>query len=115
MDFCPKCGSLLTPQKNKQGQGRILVCPSCGHTQPLSPKGGETYRVVDKIGHQPSEETVVVTDEIAQQQTMPTVRQVCPKCGNNVAYYWQVQTRAGDEGMTTFYRCVKCGQTWREY
>lgn len=115
MDFCPKCSSLLTPQKGKQGQGRILVCPSCGHTQPLSPTGGDTYRVVDKIEHQPSEETVVITDEIAQQQTMPTVRMICPKCGHKVAYYWQLQTRKGDEGMTAFYRCVKCGQTWREY
>lgn len=115
MDFCPNCSSLLAPQKGKQGEGRVLVCRSCGYTQPMSPAGGVTYRVVDKINHNPSEEIVVVSDEMAQQQAMPTVRTLCPKCSNRVAYYWQLQTRKGDEGMTAFYRCVKCGHTWREY
>ena len=39
----------------------------------------------------------------------------CEKCGNKEAFYWQIQTRAGDEPMTRFYRCTKCKETWREY
>jgi len=26
-----------------------------------------------------------------------------------------IQTRAADEPPTRFYRCTKCGHTWREY
>ncbi|MEM4865380.1 MAG: hypothetical protein QXY09_02690 [Acidilobaceae archaeon] len=26
-----------------------------------------------------------------------------------------MQTRAADEPPTRFYRCTKCGYTWREY
>ncbi|RLG10996.1 MAG: transcription factor S, partial [Thaumarchaeota archaeon] len=40
---------------------------------------------------------------------------ICPKCGNREAYYWAVQTRSADEPMTRFFRCTKCGYTWREY
>ncbi|MEM2262418.1 MAG: zinc ribbon domain-containing protein, partial [Ignisphaera sp.] len=39
----------------------------------------------------------------------------CPKCEYNEIYAWQIQTRAADEPPTTFYKCAKCGYTWREY
>jgi len=39
----------------------------------------------------------------------------CPKCGNNQVYVWQVQTRGADESSTQFFRCTKCGYTFREY
>ncbi|MBI2108536.1 transcription factor S, partial [Candidatus Woesearchaeota archaeon] len=31
------------------------------------------------------------------------------------AYFWLVQTRAGDEPETKFLRCEKCSHTWRDY
>jgi DNA-directed RNA polymerase, subunit M/Transcription elongation factor TFIIS len=47
---------------------------------------------------------------------LPVSKEVtCPKCGNHEAYYWMIQTRAADEPPTRFYKCVKCGHTWREY
>jgi len=39
----------------------------------------------------------------------------CPKCGNKEAYYWTVQTRAGDEAETKFLKCTRCKHTWRDY
>lgn len=113
MDFCPECSSILTPTKDEKGRG--LVCNICGFRKQISSKAKRSYRIKDEISHGPEEETVVISEAEAEQQMMPTVRQVCPKCGHKVAYYWQVQTRSGDEGMTTFYRCLKCSQTWREY
>ena len=53
----------------------------------------------------------VVTDE---DETLPLVEEECSKCGHGKAYYWLVQTRAGDEGDTKFYKCEKCKHTWRE-
>lgn len=113
MEFCPNCSSILSPEKNKKK--KVLVCKNCGYTKRLTSKTKKKYRISDKITHGPDEETVVIDEELSEQRTMPTVRAICPKCGNKEAYYWQVQTRSGDEAMTTFYRCVKCRQTWREY
>ena len=39
----------------------------------------------------------------------------CKKCNNTKCYFWTVQTRAGDEAETKFFKCTKCGHTWREY
>ncbi len=113
MKFCPDCQSLLTPKK--VGKRKKLVCKLCGYTQPLTTKVKAAYRIKERIEHGPQDETVVIDEELAKQRPMPTVRAICPKCGHKLAYYWQVQTRSGDEGMTTFYRCYECSQTWREY
>lgn len=39
---------------------------------------------------------------------------VCRKCGSKEVAVALRQTRSGDEPMTTFYQCVKCGFNWRE-
>ncbi len=56
-------------------------------------------------------------EEIEEEKihTMPTTNVECPKCGNNEAFWWFLQTRGGDEPTTQFYRCKKCEHTWREY
>ncbi|MEM3391702.1 MAG: zinc ribbon domain-containing protein [Archaeoglobaceae archaeon] len=48
-------------------------------------------------------------------QTLPTTKAICPACGNNKAYWWMRQLRAADESEVRFFRCTKCGKTWREY
>jgi transcription elongation factor S-II len=37
----------------------------------------------------------------------------CGKCRERQCSYYQMQTRSADEPMTTFVRCVKCGNRWR--
>jgi transcription elongation factor S-II len=37
----------------------------------------------------------------------------CKKCGKANVTYNQVQTRSGDEPMTTFCFCNECGFRWR--
>ena len=48
-------------------------------------------------------------------ETDPKTEIKCPKCGNPEAYYWLLQTRAGDEPETQFFRCTKCSHQWRNY
>jgi len=48
-------------------------------------------------------------------KTLPTTNVVCPACGNREAYWWLRQLRAADESEVRFFRCTKCGKTWREY
>jgi len=49
-----------------------------------------------------------------QPASAPLSAANCAKCGNDRAYYQQLQIRSADEPMTTFYKCTSCGLRWRE-
>lgn len=38
----------------------------------------------------------------------------CGKCKKRECTYFEMQTRASDEGMTIFIRCINCGNSWRQ-
>jgi DNA-directed RNA polymerase subunit M len=111
VQFCD-CGALLVP--DKQSDGKIqMKCPSCGKI--ISPdSNSEAFEIKQKIRHSEFEKTVII-DNSDQIDTMPTATAHCEKCGHNQAVYWQLQTRSADEATTTFYRCKKCNNTWRDY
>ncbi len=102
--FCPKCGGLMVPKK-KDGE-EVLVCMSCGYEQPI----GEAGKIKEKVKGKSAPETIKEKPDL-----LPKVKIKCPKCGNTEAYTWEIQTRASDEPPTRFYKCTKCGYTWREY
>ena len=37
----------------------------------------------------------------------------CMRCKKNKTSYYQLQTRSADEPMTTFVRCINCGNRWK--
>ena len=37
----------------------------------------------------------------------------CSKCKSKKTYLFQLQTRSGDEGFTTYVTCVNCGNKWK--
>jgi DNA-directed RNA polymerase subunit M len=90
--------------------GSVFVCTVCNCKK--STKKSANKSVVSK---KPKETIVVIGKEDQKLKTNPTATVLCPKCGNNLAYTWQVQTRAGDEGATQFFRCTKCSHTFRLY
>jgi len=114
MEFCPKCGMRLVPTKKKRGKKSVLVlaCPKCGYEKPVS---GSLPTTAKFIPTPPKESIAVISKEAQKLRTLPTVKIECPRCGNNLAYVWQVQTRGSDESSTQFFRCTKCGYTFREY
>jgi DNA-directed RNA polymerase subunit M len=116
MEFCPKCGSRLEPKKSKTSKGAslVLVCPKCGYKKQEPGKKVEA-KIGKVIEHTPQQFVAVIGKEEQKLRTLPTVRIECPKCGNNTAYVWQVQTRGADESSTQFLRCTKCNYTFREY
>ncbi len=101
--FCPKCGSLLRSVKKK---GKDFLGCSCGHTE----SGVEEIQINEK--GQKEEELAIVEKE---EEIYPVIDAECPKCSHKKAYFWTVQTRAGDEPETNFIKCKKCKHTWREY
>jgi DNA-directed RNA polymerase subunit M len=115
MEFCPKCGSRLVPRKAKTKEDSVVfTCPKCGYRRKASDRKVEP-KVAKVIQHKPQELVAVISKEEQKLRTLPTVRIECPKCGNNTAYVWQVQTRGADESSTQFLRCTKCEYTFREY
>jgi len=115
MEFCPKCGTRLVPVKKKRGKkvDVVLSCPKCKFSK--APADAKVVGV-PKVIEQPSKESIAVIGREEQKlRVLPTVRVECPKCGNNLAYVWQVQTRGSDESSTQFFRCTKCSHTFREY
>ncbi|MFH1506441.1 MAG: transcription factor S [archaeon] len=104
MMFCPKCGSILRP-KSEKGK-KVLYC-SCGFST-KEIEGAEIKETMKK----PEVEVEVVQED---DTTLPTTDVTCPKCGHNTAFYWTLQTRAGDEPETKFLKCEKCKHVWRDY
>lgn len=102
--FCPKCGALLVPKK--ESGKKVLGC-SCGYKNRDS-DAGTLKEVVAK-----KSKIVEVVEE--EQEVYPLVDAECPECSHKKAYFWTVQTRAGDEPETKFYKCQKCRHTWRDY
>lgn len=107
MQFCPKCGGILVPKKD--GRKTTVVCPKCGYKS----KEVEQTKIEEKTKKQ--EKNIDVVDEKKDFSHLPVAEEKCPKCGNNTAYHWSVQTRASDEPETKFFKCTKCKHTWRDY
>ena len=114
MEFCVNCGSRLVPKKVNSGNQTMmmLVCTKCQYKKP------ETEEAIIKtsgkiIEHSPKQFVAVIGKE-AQLSTLPTVHIECPRCDNNTANVWQVQTRGSDESSTQFLRCTRCNYTFRE-
>ena len=101
MLFCPKCGSVLVKKRKNFG------CPRCGYTTQEKIKIEHT----EKFGEKQRIEVIKDKDI----DILPVIEEECPKCKNKKAYFWTSQTRSGDEAETKFFRCTKCGHTWREY
>ncbi len=97
-----------------------MVCPKCGYDEVVSDTASNGARqpltFSQRVVHTPREKIVVV-DANAPPPTAQVLKGSvrCPRCGNDEVLAWMMQTRAADEPPTRFYRCTKCGYTWREY
>jgi DNA-directed RNA polymerase subunit M len=113
VEFCPKCGSLLVPQKSGDSK-TVLVCRKCGFKKTTDT--GNKYTLSQNIKHV-EQDKILIIENAEATKTLPKVKGhvICPKCGNDEAYYWILQTRRSDEPPTRFYRCTKCNHVWREY
>ncbi len=105
VEFCDRCGNIMMPKKI--GKTTYLVCRKCGNKKKRNIR---VSKISEKTGEK--KDILVLTDE---SQNLPKTKVVCPKCGNREAFWWLQQTRSVDEPPTQFFKCTKCGHTWREY
>ena len=103
--FCPKCGSILTPKKDER---KIELVCGCGYKE----KKREELILKEKVTLKKKDQIEIIDKK---NDVLPKTEEQCPKCGYKEAFYWLVQTRAGDEAETRFFKCVKCHHTWRQY
>jgi DNA-directed RNA polymerase subunit M len=68
-----------------------------------------------RIEEKRSEKEIIFFDEEQEVATKPTFAIKCPECEHNLAFWWMRQLRSADESEVRFFKCVKCGYTWREY
>lgn len=119
MQFCPKCGMRMNLVVKERGRSSKVVfkCPNCGYELKSKVSSRKSETLVSRLAERltPKEAIVVIGEKEANLKTAPTQKVECPKCGNREAYVWMVQTRGADESSTQFFRCTKCGYTWREY
>ena len=113
MKFCPRCKSVMVPFR-KNGV-TVLKCRSCGYEEPVTSET-RSYSISTRVERKPGDKILVLSEkDLAERSNLPIISVQCPKCGNNEAYWWMLQTRSADEPSTRFYRCTRCGYTWREY
>lgn len=108
MRFCEKCGNLLIVQKKRKNV--YLVCRKCKRIYKTK---GEKLRIGSVVTE--GKKRVIVMSEKDQFSELPKTKIICQKCENMEAYWWMQQTRSADEPPTMFYRCTKCGYSWRSY
>lgn len=101
--FCPKCSSIMMPKKG------VWQC-SCGYKD----KGKENLKLKDEPKKE-DKKGIMFGVADADREVLPLTDAECDKCGHGKAYFWTIQTRAGDEAETRFYKCEKCRHVWREY
>ena len=102
MEFCSTCGKVLVPRYGK------LYCASCGYSKDLSNDEKKDYIIEEDVSDK--QDIIVASDKV---NTMPTTTGLCYRCGNRELEWWMVQMHRSDEAETRFYRCTKCGNTWR--
>ncbi|MFW9995388.1 MAG: transcription factor S [Candidatus Odinarchaeota archaeon] len=113
MSFCEKCGAILMPEKDDNGKV-FLVCPKCQNSNEVNRKKDDFLKLGPRKGVE-KKKTIIIDKTELDEDAMASVEAQCPKCGHDKAQTWSLQTRSSDEASTIFFRCTKCGQTWRDY
>jgi DNA-directed RNA polymerase subunit M len=90
--------------------GGQMKCRKCGYLRNIQKGDPQMSKTSVR-----TEREITILEEDGKVQTLPTFQIRCPKCDNNLAYWWLRQLRAADESEVRFFRCTKCENTWRQY
>ncbi|KAK3903691.1 hypothetical protein C8A05DRAFT_43115 [Staphylotrichum tortipilum] len=113
--FCPYCANLLILSRmdpsnaNNNAGGNRLECRTCPYQHAID-------MPIYSRKHFPRKEKEDVFGGPGAWDNAQKGRVQCPTadCDGAEAAFFQVQIRSADEPMTTFYKCMTCGNRWRE-
>jgi len=107
--FCPTCSNCLLVEECYSEEIYFrLFCQTCPYIERITTTIRETTFMKKK---KKVDDVLGGPDAWKHADRTETL---CPKCRHTEAYYKQLQMRSADEPMTTFYRCIKCGNNWRD-
>ncbi|RCK67525.1 DNA-directed RNA polymerase I subunit RPA12 [Candida viswanathii] len=112
--FCNFCGNLLDSHSSTSS----ITCGVCSASYPKSKFANLKVVTTSSDDAFPSTlklarsvvKTSLKKDELDEGAT---IKEKCPKCGNEEMQYHTLQLRSADEGATVFYTCTKCGYRFR--
>ncbi|PSS21986.1 hypothetical protein M430DRAFT_49169 [Amorphotheca resinae ATCC 22711] len=110
--FCPSCSNVLTVSVTTledHTPTNRLECQTCPYEYVLQ----KQYYERKTFARKEREDVFGGPGAWDNAQKAPVQ---CPKegCGGEEAAYFQVQIRSADEPMTSFFKCMTCGNRWRE-
>lgn len=110
LTFCPYCSNMLIIARSEETGSNAFTCPTCPYEFPIMGLQMFERKVL------PRKEIDDVLGGAGSWDNVDQTTAQCPReaCGNNRAYFFQLQIRSADEPMTTFYKCTKCSHQWRE-
>ncbi|CAG8434363.1 14017_t:CDS:2 [Funneliformis mosseae] len=105
--FCHRCGTLII----NTGKD-VLECSACNAIKDAAEYENVTVVTRSDPKSFPSKlrlrrSRIQQSDRYKEEKA--TIKEKCPKCGNEEMNYHTMQLRSADEGQTIFYHCVKCG------
>ncbi|ORX53873.1 polymerase II polypeptide I, 14.5kDa [Piromyces finnis] len=108
--FCAECNNLLYPKEDPLNKQLLYACRNCEHQEEADNQC--VYR--HEVQHIPIEETMVITDLSADPTYPRDNNHPCPKCGHEVAVYFQSRSRRADTSMRLYFACCNkdCGHRW---
>lgn len=113
LTFCPNCTNMLKLSRGMDERGMEFMkfeCNTCPYQFPI--KGN--FQVYDRKMMERKQVDDVLGGEGAWDNVDQTTVNCEGNCGNDKAYFYQLQIRSADEPMTSFYKCTNCGTQWRE-
>ncbi|CAK7566741.1 MAG: RNA polymerase III C11 subunit [Sporothrix epigloea] len=107
--FCPCCANILTVSAHPENGRNRLECRTCPYEYAIATPLFSRREFVRK------EKEDVFGGPGAWDNAQKTKVQ-CPTegCDGGEAAFFQVQIRSADEPMTSFFKCMTCGNRWRE-
>jgi len=111
VEFCPDCSNLL--RRHVTNGNKALFC-RCGFHKGLS-LNVEDIKKDAKLKGEALDNNLIIVSQEDKISVHPIVKKYCPKFTSKEAEAWQEQTRSADEPSTSFFRCIECKHTWREY
>ncbi|KAJ9448625.1 DNA-directed RNA polymerase III subunit RPC10 [Diplonema papillatum] len=106
MLFCPQCATLLLLELE---DGLRFFCTVCSY------KCRMTEEVVVRTATKRKVAESALGPSAFKHALKKEIRCTSGRCESTRAFFFEVQTRTVGEPKTTFYKCVTCGNRWREH